>query len=662
MIGEILGNRYEILEQIGEGGMSIVYKARCNKLNRNVAVKILKKELSGNEDIVNKFKREATAIATLSDNNIVNVLDVGTQEELNYIVMEYVQGKTLKEVIKEFGKLNYETTIKIGTQIAKALECAHKNNIIHRDVKPQNVLVTEDGVIKVTDFGIAKSASSATLTNTTTIMGSAQYFSPEQAKGSFVDARTDIYSLGIVLYEMVTGKLPFEADSPVTIALKHIQEEVVPPKQLNSRIPDSLNKLILKAMEKDANKRYQTAKELINDLQKIKEDPNAIIDKVEDDKDGHTIIMPAVNPGVNDLPENKDVDEDDYDEDDDYYDDEDDDYYDDEDEESPKKDKNKKNKNKKKLIIGIIAVAALLLIGVSSFLLFGGGKSASAEDIKVPDIKGMTLDDAKDALTKAGLVLEEAGTEKSSEAENTVLEVNPEVGSSVKKGDKIRVIVSAGETKIKVPDLTETSRDEAILILQKNKLTKYEIVQQHDDSIPSGEVISTNPPANTEVAEDTKITIYVSNGPEVKYAKVPSLKGLSRDAAVAALAKVGLEADVNTVDTTDKNSDGKVISASNQAGESLKQGSTVAINIGQYKEPEKKKIDTSTIGLKAGMSKDEAMTAAQKSGLKPSISGNGVLDTWDIGQIPEGGTITLYFKEKTDSTPTPTPTPTPPKQ
>ena len=230
MIGEVLGNRYEIEEKIGEGGMSIVYKARCNKLNRYVAVKVLKKEMSDNEDIVNKFKREATAIAALSDNNIVNILDVGSQDDVNYIVMEYVKGKTLKELIKQFGKLNYETAITIAIQIAKALECAHKNNIIHRDVKPQNILVTEEGLIKVTDFGIAKSTSSATLTNTTTIMGSAHYFSPEQAKGTLVDNRTDLYSLGVVLYEMVTGKVPFEADSPVTIALKHIQEEVVPPK------------------------------------------------------------------------------------------------------------------------------------------------------------------------------------------------------------------------------------------------------------------------------------------------------------------------------------------------------------------------------------------------------------------------------------------------
>ena len=319
MDGIVLGNRYELLEKIGEGGMAEVYKARCNILNRFVAVKILKKEFSNNAEIVEKFKREATAIATLSDNNIVNIFDVGTQDDINYIVMEYVKGKTLKDIIKQVGKMNYETAISVAIQIAKALDCAHRNNIIHRDIKPQNILVTEDGIMKVTDFGIAKSSTSETITNTSTIMGSAHYFSPEQAKGSFVDCRTDIYSLGVVLYEMVTGTLPFEADTPVSVALKHIQEEVVPPKNLNSKVPDSLNKLILKAMEKEPIKRYQTAKEMIADLQKIKDNPNASIDKNEEDND-HTIIMSAVTEQIakQEKVNNKKNDED-YEDDDDYY-------------------------------------------------------------------------------------------------------------------------------------------------------------------------------------------------------------------------------------------------------------------------------------------------------------------------------------------------------
>ena len=233
MIGRVLGNRYEIVEKLGEGGMATVYKARCQILNRFVSVKILKKEYSSDEEFLKKFRREATAVASLSDNNIVNVYDVGVDGDINYIVMEYVEGKSLKEILNERGKLSTDQALAVGIQIGKALEHAHKNNIVHRDIKPHNVLVTNDGVVKVTDFGIAKSSDSVTITNSSKVLGSAHYFSPEQAKGNVVDNRTDIYSLGIVLYELVTGRVPFDAESPVSIALKHIQEPVVPPIQLN---------------------------------------------------------------------------------------------------------------------------------------------------------------------------------------------------------------------------------------------------------------------------------------------------------------------------------------------------------------------------------------------------------------------------------------------
>ncbi|MDP4091057.1 MAG: Stk1 family PASTA domain-containing Ser/Thr kinase, partial [Bacillota bacterium] len=298
MIGTILNSRYELLEKIGEGGMAVVYKARCHKLNRYDAVKVLKRDYANDPAVVEKFKREATAVANLSDTNIINIFDVGTQGDIHYIVMEYVKGKTLKDVILQNVRLSYERAIDIAVQIAKALDCAHRNNIIHRDVKPQNILVTEDGVVKVTDFGIAKASSSVTITNSNKVIGSAHYFSPEQAKGTFVDARADIYSLGIVLYEMVTGKVPFDAESPVTIAIKHIQDVPVPPRQLNSNIPESLSRLIMKAIEKDPNNRYQTAREMLMDLLRLQKDLNYEIIPTAVEKD-YTRVMNPVNVSSN---------------------------------------------------------------------------------------------------------------------------------------------------------------------------------------------------------------------------------------------------------------------------------------------------------------------------------------------------------------------------
>ena len=463
MIGEVLGNRYELMEKIGEGGMAIVYKARDNKLSRLVAVKILKKEFANNKDIADKFKKEATAVANFSDANIVNVLDVGHEEEgnIDYFVMEYVNGKTLKDLIVGNGKLNYTTAISIAIQIAKALECAHKNNIIHRDVKPQNILVTESGLVKVTDFCIAKSSTSATITNTTTIMGSAHYLSPEQAKGTFIDLRSDIYSLGIVLYEMVTGILPFDGESPVTIALKHIQSEPIEPKKHNAAIPDSLNNLIMKAISKECINRYQNCRELINDLQKIKENPNVTIGARDNYDDGRTIVMEPIR--TEDIPVNnvnnnhsnnnqsknvysKSDFENDYDDEDE---DEDDDFF-----AGRNKSKPKKNNKKSKapLIIGMIVLVVALLGGIAfgSGLLSGG---TTAKEVTVPNVVGMTVEEATKELEKYGLKIK-TETIESDKEENTIVEMSPISASKAKKGDIVTVKVSGGVGKVKVPDLS----------------------------------------------------------------------------------------------------------------------------------------------------------------------------------------------------------------
>ena len=575
MTGIVLGNRYELLEKIGEGGMSEVFKARCNKLNRFVAVKILKKEFCNNPEIVEKFKGEATAIATLNDSNIVNILDVGTQDDINYIVMEYVKGQTLKDVIRQVGKMNYETGISVAIQIARALDCAHRNKIIHRDVKPQNILVTEDGVMKVTDFGIAKSSTSSTITNTSTIMGSAHYLSPEQAKGSFIDCRTDLYSLGVVLYEMLTGTMPFEADSAVTIALKHIQEDVVPPKKLNSKIPDSLNKLILKAMEKEPSKRYQSAKEMITDLQKIKDNPNAHID---DDDNEHTIIMSAVTEEIakqNDTKKkNASIDDDD-DYDDDYY-------YDDDEDEKPKRNGSKFNFKK----IGIACAAALILLVVSVSGL--SGMLSSSKEIEVPNLIGMDVETAKSTLKNLNLVLVEAGEETSKDyPEGIIIDMNPNSGDKIKENGEVRVIVSIGENKLKMPDLLEYDIDKAEEILSSYGLKISNKTEAYSNSVAKGEIISQTPAKDTEITKDENISVVISKGPEVKYTTVPNVVGLSSQEAQNRLSNRGLGVQVNTKEISNKDQDGIVISQSSE-GVNVKQGTTITITVGKYIEVEQK--------------------------------------------------------------------------
>ena len=267
LIGKVLGNRYEIIEKIGAGGMATVYRAKCHVLKRDVAVKILRDEFTTDNEFIKRFNAEAQAAASLTHPNIVSVYDVGHEGNLYYIVMELVKGKTLKEIIVEEGALSWKWAIDLAIQIARGLEKAHANNIIHRDIKPHNIIITEDGTAKVTDFGIAKAVSNSTITAFGVTTGSVHYFSPEHAKGGSTDQKSDLYSLGIVLYEMVTGRVPFDADTPVSIALKHMQEEPVAPKEVNSSIPASLNSIILKAIEKEPENRYQSATEMITDLE-----------------------------------------------------------------------------------------------------------------------------------------------------------------------------------------------------------------------------------------------------------------------------------------------------------------------------------------------------------------------------------------------------------
>lgn len=623
----ILGDRYELQEKIGEGGMSLVYKARDKKLNRFIAVKILKHEFIDNEDIVDKFKKEATAIANLNDPYIVNVLDVGSQDDYNYIVMEYVKGKTLKEFIREKGRIPYDLALNFSTQIAKALDCAHKNNIIHRDIKPQNILVTEEGSLKVTDFGIAKSTNSSTITNTSNVIGSAHYFSPEQAKGNYIDSRTDLYSLGVVIYEMVTGRVPFDADSPVSVALKHIQEEVVPPKNINSAVPESLNKLILKAMEKEQIKRYQSAKEMIVDLDKIKNDPNAIIGTVPVTEDDFTRVMPSVNPAnVAAVKNSTSKSNDDWEEDEDDWDEEEDD--------------SKKKKNKTKLGIILALVAVLILAGAAITTYFLTTNNKKAEDLKMPKVIGLKQDDAEKTLKDMGLEMLVAGEEKSTEPAGTVVKANKNEGDTVTKGETIRVYVSGGETKKILQNVEGLGEDQATTFL-KNAGIEIIINREYSDAVEKGKVIKQDPAGNTEIKEGTKVTLTISQGK--KPVTVPKLLGLSKQDAISALSAVGLNGDSKEAETTDKNKDGKVIDSSVKEGNTADAGSTITLTIGRYKD-DNPDIE---LGFLIGKTVQEAADYMESKGINPTTDNkNGdIVENLSKTKAKKGETVQIKTKK-----------------
>lgn len=652
MNGRILGGRYELIENIGEGGMAIVYKARDNKLNRLVAVKILKKEFTDNEDIAQKFKREATAIAKLSDPNIVNVLDVGHEEENNmdYFVMEYVDGKTLKDIIIYNGKLGYSIAIDIAIQVAKALECAHKNNIIHRDVKPQNILVTENGDVKVTDFGIAKSSTASTITNTTTIMGSAHYLSPEQAKGTFIDLRSDMYSLGIVLYEMVTGRLPFEGESPVTIALKHIQEEPRSPKDINSSIPESINQLINKSISKDPINRYQNSRELIVDLQKIKENPDVNLGTKNNFDDSRTIVMAPIKSMETEVKEKVEVatnnnfyDEDESGEDQD---------------QDKEVIKNKKKKNKKinKSIIIITIIASILLIGGGVFALSSLGKS---EEIIVPNIVGMNVEDAKKQLESMGLSLEVIDTKNSEKEKDTILESNPKANAPVKKSTVIKVVISSGVEKVKVPDLRDYEVNYIMQILEQLGL-KYSILEEYSNSIEAGYFISQYPERDVEVDKGSEVEVTISKGPEIKTINIENYRGLTVEEAKKKLENANIPYEIIEKET-DRESENGIVLNQSRDGIQVDDGTKLTLEVGKYVKP-KTKIDV-TKYINVGMLLGDAINSLKAQGIDYSITGGNPqeqeLNLYTIKtfttEISSGEKVQLEIEKIPEETPTSTP-------
>lgn len=506
MIGRILGNRYEILEKIGEGGMAKVYKAKCHLLNRIVAIKILRPEFAADEDFVKKFRRESQAAASLSHPNIVSIYDVGQEGDIYYIVMEYVKGRTLKKLISENGgPLEVGRAIEIARQVCKALDHAHRNRIIHRDIKPQNILVTDDDVVKVTDFGIARAANGSTITYTGDVVGTAYYFSPEQARGGIVDERTDIYSLGIVLYEMLTGKVPFEGDSPISVALKHIQEDIIPPSKLNDKVPKELDQIVLKATQKDVNLRYQTAADFLKDLDTFLRNPKELNFK-EEEEITKTRVIPS-----KDVEELKRA--------------------------AQRKEKEKKRRNVIKRIATVLLIL-LLLASLAYGTMYVLNNFFKVSDMVVPNVVGSSLNQASKILSDHNLKMEISEERYSDKPENTILSQDPPQGSVVKAGSTVYVVISKGKQVVVVPNVINKDYLEAKNILENMGL-KANIIEQYNDQFPKEYVFDQNPRQGVQVEYNTVIDLYVSKGPQP--AIMPNVVNMTLEEATTALENAGLK-------------------------------------------------------------------------------------------------------------------------
>lgn len=608
LIGKMLDNRYEILEKIGNGGMATVYKAKCHVLNRYVAVKILKDEFTTDTDFIKKFNSEAQSAASLTHPNIVSIYDVGNEDNLYYIVMELIQGKTLKEIIVEDGILSWKWSVNIAIQIASALEIAHKNNIIHRDIKPHNIIITEDGIAKVTDFGIAKAVSNSTITAFGTTIGSVHYFSPEHAKGGYTDAKSDLYSLGIVLYEMLTARVPFDADTPVSVALKQVQEEPVAPNEYNDQIPISVNMIILKAMQKDPNCRYQNATEMLEDLSRALKEP---------DTNFVVLHTASANSPTQKIPTLYDLDKN-------------------TERKAQRLDKNTETNTKKKnKVVQFFAehkVARVFAILIACVLLFFGAMFGTLSifsrpsQIQIPNLvrtednQPISEEEAIKLLQELGLNNYKIEYQNSDDVEKGyVISQKPEFQANytVNETEEIKLVVSEGSldeqlaeklknTKVKLPKkMTGKKKEELIKELEaltedledEDLVLKYEIKEEFNEEVEAGIVTEVDHEGGEEISLDTTLNITVSKGSQYKDVTVVSVVNKSEAEAKSTLEGLGLKVEVNYEENTNK-SDGIVISQSINASKVVKEGSSISITVNKL--PTKSKV-TVNVNLKSLM-------------------------------------------------------------
>ena len=681
--GSYVINRYEIIAKIGSGGMADVYKAKDHVLNRLVAIKVLKQEYSTDATFVKKFRVEAQSAAGLSHPNIVSVYDVGEDDGVYFIVMELVQGITLKNYIDMKGKLDIREALNISVQIASGLSAAHENRIIHRDIKPQNIIMSRDGKVKVTDFGIAKVADSTTVT--TTAAGTVHYISPEQARGGYSDERSDIYSLGITMYEMVTGRVPFEGETNVAVALMHIQSEMVPPRKLEPSIPVSFEKIILKCTQKKPERRYASAKELIADLRKVLTHPDGEYVVIPGAvPEGRTIVMKdhdidslktaSLHRSLSDVTEetlNGMTEEDeepvqkpvqksdsrkrpakknDPEEDDDFDNDEEDD-----DEVNPAL-------NKVMMVLGIggfiiLAVIIFFIIGHAAGF-FGGSHnkkesdtqsvstesvsetapaSTNAEVVIVPDLSNKTETEAKAALNKLRLGVSVQKGSSDDVPEGQVYDQSPAAGVKTDVHTQVTIYISTGKETFKLDDVTGMDYDQAQSQLENDGL-KVSLEFEYSDSVDKNEVIRTSPEAGSQVAEGDTVTIFASKGKETKYVTVPYVIGYDLDTAISMIKDAGLTYDGKSSDYSDSVSKGEVMNQSIGSGQSVEEGTSITL----------------TVSLGSKVSSYTASISIENPFGAEIVDGNGNSDTYSEGQVtvvvykPDGSSETVYDQYATE--------------
>lgn len=604
--GMFLADRYEIIEQIGTGGMSDVYKAKCHKLNRFVAIKVMKSEFSEDKTFVSKFRAEAQSVAGFTHPNIVNVYDVGDENGIYYIVMELVEGITLKKYIEKRGRIPFKEAVSIAIQVANGLDAAHKHNIVHRDIKPQNIIISKEGKVKVTDFGIAKVASSSTI-NSSSTMGSVHYISPEQARGGYSDARSDLYSLGITIFEMITGTVPFDGDSTVAVAVQHIQDEIPAPSTVTDDIPLSIDRIVLKLTQKKPDRRYQTAAELITDLKKSLVMPDTdfvVMAPLYGASGSASQVMPANNNSVKDEDDNLS--------DDDFLDDSEDEEDDEQsknelEDDSDDSDIDDENNDKLDLIMKIIGIGiAVIILIVTIFIivkLVGSTKSnknnnestqttessieqtsTSADDknkVTVPKVEGMTKDDAIKALNEVGLGYRAVVQNSDRVSEGTVISQGTAAGKKVAKNTQIIITISGGKEvkNITVPSVTGKTESEARTALEADGFV-VDVDYQYSSTVENGKVIKASPSGS--VAQGSTITITVSRGKEIKNVTMANLIGKTESEAKQWIDSNGLKYSVKY--TTTSGTYGNVVSCDYSEGTSVPEGTTVTITVSHKQE------------------------------------------------------------------------------